>query len=411
MAWEAARRAALAVGLVESEYFPLLAISALGGYKSVGVPIPQEPRLRRLLPLRPGPGGSGLESAMAAARLRSSRERVGRREGAPAGREPRVQSQAPTDRLRRAARASTASPASARGSRSLRSSLDAARAVRGGDGEPSAEPGSPRVPSSRWRDSKRPGHLRAGGSARQGARRAGDPRGEYRHPAHDADPGDRFLGAAAAGASSRIRSRRPSIARSRSDPTSSPGSRRCARPRPSSAGRAPPTGRRCRWSAMSARSWAARGSPQTGSQPDGSEQPSPATASACRSSGSSSTAERVSAASSWPSRRVGPPRTRSRRRATAPSAKSGRRTPTSSWPSGASTSRPRWWTPRSNRYEDSLRSYRVGLGTLTDLLAARRGAESRTVRRARHESQLLESSAALAFTTGRDPGHRTAPDR
>src|SRR6266571_1603230 len=41
VAWEAARRAALAVGLVESEYFPVLAISALGGYKSVGVPIPQ----------------------------------------------------------------------------------------------------------------------------------------------------------------------------------------------------------------------------------------------------------------------------------------------------------------------------------------------------------------------------------
>jgi outer membrane protein TolC len=42
VAWEAARRAALAVGLVESEYFPLLAISALGGYKSVGVPIPRD---------------------------------------------------------------------------------------------------------------------------------------------------------------------------------------------------------------------------------------------------------------------------------------------------------------------------------------------------------------------------------
>src|SRR5262245_60451184 len=41
VAWEAARRAALGVGLVESEYFPLLAISALGGYKSVGLPIPQ----------------------------------------------------------------------------------------------------------------------------------------------------------------------------------------------------------------------------------------------------------------------------------------------------------------------------------------------------------------------------------
>src|SRR5207245_5577114 len=41
VAWEAARRAALAVGLVESEYFPALAISALGGYQSVGVPIPR----------------------------------------------------------------------------------------------------------------------------------------------------------------------------------------------------------------------------------------------------------------------------------------------------------------------------------------------------------------------------------
>ncbi len=41
LAWEEARRAALAVGLVESEYFPVLAMSALGGYKSVGVPIPK----------------------------------------------------------------------------------------------------------------------------------------------------------------------------------------------------------------------------------------------------------------------------------------------------------------------------------------------------------------------------------
>jgi outer membrane protein len=40
VAWEAARRAALAVGLVESEYFPALAISALGGYQSLAVPIP-----------------------------------------------------------------------------------------------------------------------------------------------------------------------------------------------------------------------------------------------------------------------------------------------------------------------------------------------------------------------------------
>ena len=41
VAWEEARRAALAVGLVESEYFPLLAVSVLGGYRSVGVAIPR----------------------------------------------------------------------------------------------------------------------------------------------------------------------------------------------------------------------------------------------------------------------------------------------------------------------------------------------------------------------------------
>ena len=41
VAWEGARRAALAVGLVESEYFPVLAISALGGYQSLGVAVPK----------------------------------------------------------------------------------------------------------------------------------------------------------------------------------------------------------------------------------------------------------------------------------------------------------------------------------------------------------------------------------
>src|SRR6266849_3124672 len=41
VAWEAARRAALGVGLVESEYFPVLAISALGGYQSLGIAVPK----------------------------------------------------------------------------------------------------------------------------------------------------------------------------------------------------------------------------------------------------------------------------------------------------------------------------------------------------------------------------------
>jgi outer membrane protein len=40
VAWEGARRAALGVGLVESEYFPVLAISVLGGYQNLAVPVP-----------------------------------------------------------------------------------------------------------------------------------------------------------------------------------------------------------------------------------------------------------------------------------------------------------------------------------------------------------------------------------
>jgi outer membrane protein TolC len=40
VAWEAARRGALAVGLVESEYFPVLAISVLGGYQNLALPVP-----------------------------------------------------------------------------------------------------------------------------------------------------------------------------------------------------------------------------------------------------------------------------------------------------------------------------------------------------------------------------------
>jgi outer membrane protein len=41
VAWEEARRAASAVGLVKSEYFPVLSVAALGGYKSVASPAPK----------------------------------------------------------------------------------------------------------------------------------------------------------------------------------------------------------------------------------------------------------------------------------------------------------------------------------------------------------------------------------
>ena len=41
-AWEQARQAAIGVGLVESEYYPVLALSALGGYQSQALPLPKD---------------------------------------------------------------------------------------------------------------------------------------------------------------------------------------------------------------------------------------------------------------------------------------------------------------------------------------------------------------------------------
>jgi outer membrane protein len=40
--WEGARQAAIGIGLVQSEYFPVLALAALGGYKSTAVPAPKD---------------------------------------------------------------------------------------------------------------------------------------------------------------------------------------------------------------------------------------------------------------------------------------------------------------------------------------------------------------------------------
>lgn len=42
VAWEAARQAAIGVGLVESAYFPVLTLAALGGYQSQAFPIPED---------------------------------------------------------------------------------------------------------------------------------------------------------------------------------------------------------------------------------------------------------------------------------------------------------------------------------------------------------------------------------
>ena len=42
VAWDSARQAPIAVGLVESEDFPVLTLSALGGYQSEAFPAPQD---------------------------------------------------------------------------------------------------------------------------------------------------------------------------------------------------------------------------------------------------------------------------------------------------------------------------------------------------------------------------------
>jgi len=62
-------------------------------------------------------------------------------------------------------------------------------------------------------------------------------------------------------------------------------------------------------------------------------------------------------------------------------------------------------------YEDSLASYRLGLGTLTELLAARRELSRARFVELDTKVQLLESTATLAFTTGEAPDARSAPDR
>ena len=104
VAWERARQAAIAVGLVESEYSPVLSLDALGGYHSEAFPAPKDVApsgffradLEQALP--------DAEPALAAPRLRAAGEPDGRGQAAPAGREPRLQPQAPGDRLPRPSR-------------------------------------------------------------------------------------------------------------------------------------------------------------------------------------------------------------------------------------------------------------------------------------------------------------------
>ena len=60
-------------------------------------------------------------------------------------------------------------------------------------------------------------------------------------------------------------------------------------------------------------------------------------------------------------------------------------------------------TASEQSYESILESYRHGLGTLTDLLAARRELSRARFVEVDTKLQLMNASAALAFTTGNSP--------
>jgi hypothetical protein len=302
------------------------------------------------------------ESEMAAARLRAPRECPGRREGAPAGRNLGFNSQAPADRLRRAACLYGLTTLRARD----RGGAELGRRPRTCKRRRKARlsrPGSPSGPDSPPRQQTAQALIELEEVAREGARRAGDPGGE--HSARPPTRGDtiqvtefselpppadlqdsvektidRALGEATA--------------------TSSPRSRRFAPPRPRSTGARSLLAdavarRRCRLDS-------GQGADHRRRAVDGmvrATQPSYGIGLALE--GRSSTAERASAGSSWPSRRVGPPRMRSRRRATVPSARCGKKAYTDVKLAFQRLDVAAALVDASQQaYEDSLKSYGVG---------------------------------------------------
>src|SRR5262249_56391358 len=53
VAWERARQAAMAVGLVQSEYYPMLTLAAIGGFQSEAFPAPTAAAPHDLFRARP----------------------------------------------------------------------------------------------------------------------------------------------------------------------------------------------------------------------------------------------------------------------------------------------------------------------------------------------------------------------
>jgi outer membrane protein TolC len=63
-------------------------------------------------------------------------------------------------------------------------------------------------------------------------------------------------------------------------------------------------------------------------------------------------------------------------------------------------------------YEATLRSYRLGIGTLVDLLGARRELSRARFQEVDTKLQLLDASVTLAFSTGEAaPAPSRSPDK
>src|SRR2546427_999304 len=326
VAWEAARRSALAVGLVESEYFPALAISALGGYQSVGVPIP-----RNLV--SDGFFRFDLAQAVPTLNLRWLLIDFGRRGSARDAAKERLLA-ANLGFNRKHQQIAFAVQRAFYGLTSVRariavaqSSLDAARTVQEA-AERRLQNGlatRPEVAQARQQaaqaffemeevvDKERDAQVTL-------AESVGIP------PTTPIQLTDFSALPPAAELQDTVEKTIDRSLEKRPDLIARVAALRASEADVSRARAAYwPT---CPWSAMSARSWAARGSSPMGNPQGGSAQPNPATESGWHWNGKSSMAERAGAGSSWPNRRVVPRKMRSPRRATAPSAKCVRRTPT-----------------------------------------------------------------------------------
>jgi outer membrane protein TolC len=138
VAWERARQAAIAVGLAEGTYYPLLALSATGGAAHLALPFPPNlipGGLPNGLPDREHPARASHRVArVVAARLRPPQRHRRRCEGAGDGGDGGIQRQAPADRNHGHAGVLCAHRGARQGGRGARGARVSADAGHGGGG-------------------------------------------------------------------------------------------------------------------------------------------------------------------------------------------------------------------------------------------------------------------------------------